>query len=63
MKMRIISLLLFLLVLSQGFAQEKKAGPVITEFGKVWPINNPDRCSRRLGGWPNARERLDRERK
>ncbi len=42
MKRLINSLLLFLLVFSLGFAQEKKAGPVINEFGKVWPIDNPD---------------------
>ncbi len=42
MEMRINSILLFLLVFSQGLAQEKKAGPVITEFGKVWPIDNPE---------------------
>jgi intracellular sulfur oxidation DsrE/DsrF family protein len=42
MKTNILSLLILLLALSQGFAQEKKAGPVITEFGKVWPIDDPD---------------------
>jgi len=42
MKTSIISSLALLVVLSQGFAQDKKAGPVISDFGKVWPIDDPD---------------------
>ena len=42
MKTSIISICILLLAISQGLAQEKKAGPVISEFGKVWPIDNPD---------------------
>ena len=42
MRTIIISLFILLLALSQGMSQDKKAGPVIAEFGKVWPIDNPD---------------------
>lgn len=35
--------ILFSFVFSIGIAQEeKKAGPIITNYGKVWPIENPD---------------------
>ncbi len=35
------SLLLFL-ILALGVAQEKQAGPVLEEYGKVWKVENPD---------------------
>ncbi len=41
--MRQISLLvLFVISSSIGFAQDKKAGPVILDYGKVWSVDNPD---------------------
>lgn len=35
--------ILSLVVFTEGIAQEeKKAGPIITNYGKVWPVENPD---------------------
>ena len=40
--MRQISLLVIFAILSSiGFAQDKKAGPVIMDYGKVWAVDNP----------------------
>ena len=30
------------IIVSEGFSQEKKAGPIINDYGKVWSINNPE---------------------
>lgn len=38
---KIAPLLTFIFCLTIS-AQEKKAGPIITEFGKVWEIHNPE---------------------
>ncbi len=41
--MKVISSLVFMVLLSSILnAQEKKAGPVIEDFGKVWSIEDPD---------------------
>lgn len=36
------TLLFFILICLCGYSQEKTAGPVIENYGKVWAIENPD---------------------
>ena len=42
--MRLFTSFLFILLLFPvlGYAQEKQAGPVLEEYGKVWKVENPD---------------------
>lgn len=35
-------LLFFILICLSGYSQEKTAGPIIENYGKVWSIENPD---------------------
>ncbi|MBQ4915379.1 DsrE family protein [Maribacter sp. MMG018] len=35
-------LIIILLLMNVTFAQEKKSGPIIENYGKVWAIENPD---------------------
>ncbi len=42
MKHNIFPLFIILSFCYIGNSQEKQAGPIIKDFGKVWPIENPD---------------------
>ncbi|AWX46245.1 hypothetical protein HME9304_03277 [Flagellimonas maritima] len=42
MKYNIFPLFIILSFCYIGNSQEKQAGPIIEDFGKVWPIENPD---------------------
>ena len=42
MKKNIYLILFMVFLFGYSYAQEKKAGPIIEDYGKVWKIDNPD---------------------
>ncbi|MBS9464123.1 DsrE family protein [Flagellimonas sp. 389] len=42
MNLKLIPAMLFIIISTYAISQEKKAGPVIENYGKVWEIKNPD---------------------
>ena len=40
--LRFFALIVLLICCGKGLAQKKEAGPIIKDYGKVWPLQNPE---------------------